>query len=65
MFVDSIGPVGSTTSDSERAMVRLETTRILMVIISFWAATDWMGRFNGPLGCWNDMLGQGKSRREL
>ncbi len=39
VFADSIGPVGSTTSDSERAMVRLETTRILMVFISFWAAT--------------------------
>jgi DNA/RNA-binding domain of Phe-tRNA-synthetase-like protein len=35
VFADSIGPVGSTTSDSERAMVRLETTKILMVIISF------------------------------
>ena len=31
----SVGPFGSTTSDSERAMVRLETTRILMVFISF------------------------------
>lgn len=30
-----IGPVGSTTSDSERTTVRLETTKILMVIISF------------------------------
>ena len=29
------GPFGSTTSDSERTMVRLETTRILAVVISF------------------------------
>ena len=35
MFADSVGPIGSTTSDSERAMVRLETARILMVVISF------------------------------
>jgi DNA/RNA-binding domain of Phe-tRNA-synthetase-like protein len=35
VFADQVGPVGSTTSDSERAMVRLETTKILMVIISF------------------------------
>ena len=35
VFADSAGPVGSTTSDSEQAMVRLETTGILMVIISF------------------------------
>ena len=35
VFADLAGPVGSTTSDSERAMVRLETARILMVIISF------------------------------
>jgi DNA/RNA-binding domain of Phe-tRNA-synthetase-like protein len=35
IFADELGPFGSTTSDSERAMVRLETTRVLMVIISF------------------------------
>ncbi len=35
VFADQVGPFGSTTSDSERTMVRLETTRILMVIISF------------------------------
>jgi DNA/RNA-binding domain of Phe-tRNA-synthetase-like protein len=35
VFADLIGAVGSTTSDSERAMVRLQTVRILMVIISF------------------------------
>ena len=35
VFADLIGPVGSTTSDSERAMVPLQTVRILMVIISF------------------------------
>jgi DNA/RNA-binding domain of Phe-tRNA-synthetase-like protein len=35
VFADQLGPMGSTTSDSERAMVRLETTRILMVVISF------------------------------
>jgi DNA/RNA-binding domain of Phe-tRNA-synthetase-like protein len=35
VFADQQGPFGSTTSDSERAMVRLETTRMMMVIISF------------------------------
>ena len=35
VFADLIGAVGSTTSDSERAMVRLDTVRILMVVISF------------------------------
>jgi DNA/RNA-binding domain of Phe-tRNA-synthetase-like protein len=35
VFADQLGPFGSTTSDSERAMIRLETTRILMFIISF------------------------------
>jgi DNA/RNA-binding domain of Phe-tRNA-synthetase-like protein len=35
VFADRVGPFGSTTSDSERTMVRLETTRILMVVISF------------------------------
>lgn len=35
VFADRLGPFGSTTSDSERTMVRLETTRVLMVVISF------------------------------
>jgi DNA/RNA-binding domain of Phe-tRNA-synthetase-like protein len=35
VFADQLGPFGSTTSDSERAMIRLETTKIMMVIISF------------------------------
>lgn len=38
VFADSLGPFGSTTSDSERSMVRLSTTNILMVVISFLGA---------------------------
>ena len=35
VFADTLGPFGSTTSDSERTMVRLETAKIFMVLISF------------------------------
>jgi len=35
VFADDAGPFGSPTSDSERTMVRLETRRILMVLIAF------------------------------
>jgi len=35
IFSDELGAFGSPTSDSERTMVRLATTRLLMVIISF------------------------------
>jgi DNA/RNA-binding domain of Phe-tRNA-synthetase-like protein len=35
VFADEAGPFASTTSDSQRAMIRLETTRIQMVVISF------------------------------
>ncbi len=38
VFTDQAGPFGSTTSDSERTMVRLDTTKIMMVIISFIGA---------------------------
>ena len=38
VFADQLGPFGSTTSDSERTMVQLETIKILMVIISFLGA---------------------------
>jgi len=35
IFSDELGAFGSPASDSERTMVRLATTRLLMVIISF------------------------------
>jgi DNA/RNA-binding domain of Phe-tRNA-synthetase-like protein len=35
VYADEMGPFGSPTSDSERAMVTLETVRLLMVITSF------------------------------
>jgi DNA/RNA-binding domain of Phe-tRNA-synthetase-like protein len=35
VFADAAGPFGSPTSDSERAMVRLETRNVLMVVFSF------------------------------
>jgi DNA/RNA-binding domain of Phe-tRNA-synthetase-like protein len=35
VFVDAQGPFGSTTSDSERTMVRLGTTHVMLLIISF------------------------------
>ena len=54
------GPFGSPTSDSERAMVSLETRKILMVIFSFtgpeelerWVqrASELLGRYSGAEG---------------
>jgi DNA/RNA-binding domain of Phe-tRNA-synthetase-like protein len=35
VFVDAVGPFGSPTSDSERAMITSTTTSLLMVIIAF------------------------------
>lgn len=35
LLADNLGPFGSTTSDSERSMVRLETRRIMLLAISF------------------------------
>jgi len=46
-FADAAGPFGSPTSDSERAMVRLETQRVLMVVFSFAGPEQierWLGR---------------------
>jgi DNA/RNA-binding domain of Phe-tRNA-synthetase-like protein len=43
VFADQLGPFGSTTSDSERTMVRLETTTILMVVISFLGSDGMQG----------------------
>lgn len=35
VFIDEQGPFGSPTSDSERAMIRADTTNLLMIVISF------------------------------
>ena len=35
VFADSVGPFASTTSDSQRTMVELETARGMLLIISF------------------------------
>jgi DNA/RNA-binding domain of Phe-tRNA-synthetase-like protein len=40
VFADSSGPFGSPTSDSERAMIRLESVQILMVVFSFAGPAD-------------------------
>lgn len=40
LLADAGGPFGSATSDSERAMIRQETTRLLMVIWAFPGAGD-------------------------
>lgn len=40
VFADSNGPFGSPTSDSERAMIRLESSNVLMVIFSFSGPHD-------------------------
>lgn len=60
VFADAAGAFGSPTSDSERAMVRLETRKILMVVFSFtgpeglacWAerASELLGRYCGGEG---------------
>jgi DNA/RNA-binding domain of Phe-tRNA-synthetase-like protein len=40
VYTDELGPFGSPTSDSERAMVTLDTVSLLMVITSFAGAAD-------------------------
>jgi DNA/RNA-binding domain of Phe-tRNA-synthetase-like protein len=35
VFADELGPFGSPTNDSERTMIKLMTTRMMMAIISF------------------------------
>jgi DNA/RNA-binding domain of Phe-tRNA-synthetase-like protein len=40
VYADELGPFGSPTSDSERAMVTLDTVSLLMVITSFAGSAD-------------------------
>ncbi len=35
LFADEVGPFGSPTSDSERAMITLDTKKVIIVVISF------------------------------
>jgi DNA/RNA-binding domain of Phe-tRNA-synthetase-like protein len=49
VFADAAGPFGSPTSDSERAMVTVETRKILMVVFSFTGSEGlehWVSRAN-------------------
>jgi len=53
VFADAAGSFGSPTSDSERAMVTLETRKILMVIFSFSGSEGlerWIERASELLG---------------
>lgn len=52
VFADERGPFGSSTSDSTRAMIRLPTSELLMVMIGFDGETglmDQVGRAAGLL----------------
>ena len=53
VFADSAGPFGSPTSDSERAMVSLESKSVLMIVFSFTGPEEidcWMHRATDLLG---------------
>ncbi|HEY2170654.1 MAG TPA: phenylalanine--tRNA ligase beta subunit-related protein [Candidatus Angelobacter sp.] len=60
VFADAVGAFGSPTSDSERAMVSLETRKVLLVVFSFtgpeglerWvhSASELLGRYSGGEG---------------
>jgi DNA/RNA-binding domain of Phe-tRNA-synthetase-like protein len=49
VFVDTVGPHGSATSDSERTMVTAETREVLAVIVSFGGAEN-LERWTQRLG---------------
>ena len=49
VFADADGPFGSPTSDSERAMVRLETKRVLIAVFSF-AGSEGLERWTHRAG---------------
>jgi DNA/RNA-binding domain of Phe-tRNA-synthetase-like protein len=60
VFADAVGAFGSPTSDSERAMVRLETRKILIVIFSFTgpeALERWVERASELLGRYSSAEG--------
>ena len=60
VFADAVGPFGSPTSDSERAMVKLETRKILMVIFSFTGPEGlerWVQRASELLGLYSGAVG--------
>ena len=60
VFADAVGPFGSPTSDSERAMVKLETRKILMVVFSFTGPEGlerWVQRASELLGLYSGAVG--------
>ena len=65
VFADQTGPFGSTTSDSERTMVRLDTARIMMVVISFLGAEVMDVALERAAGLLERYAGAGESRRRI
>ena len=62
VFADQHGPFGSTTSDSQRVMIRLETTRMMMVVISFRGPQPLDEALQRALALLEDMPGPVMSR---
>lgn len=54
LFADEKWPFWSPTSDSERAMISLETKKILVMLISFWGNLN--GNLDSYLNEWVDLL---------
>jgi len=59
VFADAMGPFGSTTSDSERTMVQLHTTRALMVVISFLGRQRLEAALGRVWGLWQQYASAG------
>lgn len=57
VFVDEIGPFGSPTSDSERAMITLNTKKVMIVIISFTGKERLKGQLQRTINLLCDYAG--------
>lgn len=64
VFADEIGPFGSPTSDSERAMITLDTKRVMIVIISFTGQTNLRGALQRATNLLCDYAGASREQIE-
>lgn len=65
LFADEAGPFGSPTSDSERAMITLDTKKVMIVIISFTGQDRLRGQLQRTTNLLCDYAGASREEVEM
>jgi len=65
VFADALGPFGSPTSDSEKAMITLTTSKVMTVIMSFSGSSGLHAHLQRLKSLWRDYAGASDEQLEI